>query len=371
MSEKTGVAAVVRRYNEPLELVEYPVPHAEANALVVEVDVATMCGSDVHAWEGAYEGVLPVEPPLILGHEVVGKVVEIGPGAELDSLGTPLAPGDRVIWTHESCGHCWACTIDKEPTLCPERKLGMFTSAETWPHFNGTFAQYSYVWPRAGRLRVPDGLKSSWASAASCALRTVVNAIERAGRIDYLDTVLIQGSGPVGLYMTAMASVHRPRNLIVIGAPDERLEVARSYGATHTISIDAHPDAAERIALVREIDPRGASVAFECAGAPNAVTEGIEMIATSGRYVLVGSVMGSPQPLVAHRIVNRGLTVMGSFGGHIDSYFKAMEFMQANSDRFDWDLVLGRHYGLDEVGDALRNMQEATDIKPIIETTVG
>lgn len=367
MSGITGTAAVVREYNAPLELVEYPVPTAEPNALVVEVDVATMCGSDVHGWQGHYEGVLPVERPLILGHEVVGRVREIGPGAEVDSLGNPLAIGDRVVWTHESCGHCWACTIDKQPTLCPTRKLGMLSSADRFPHFGGTFAQYSYVWPKAGRLRVPDDVKSEWASIASCALRTVVNAVERAGRIDYLDSVVIQGSGPVGLFCAAMAAAHSPKQVIVIGAPDARLEVARRWGATETLSIDELPTAEDRIAAVMQLTGgRGAEVVFEAAGAPGAITEGLELVAANGRYVLIGSVAGEPQPILGHRIVNRGLTVVGSFGGHIDSYYKAIEFMRLNQDRFDWDLMLGQRYSLDRVTDALRNMSQAIDMKPVI-----
>lgn len=363
----SGLAAVVREYHKPMEVVRYPVPDPEANALVVSVDVATMCGSDVHGWEGAYEGVLPVELPLILGHEVVGKVVSIGEGAERDSMGNPISVGDRVVWTHEPCGRCWACTIDKEPTLCPSRKLGMLSSSDRPPHFAGTFAQYSYVWPRAGRLVVPDDVDSTWASAASCALRTVINAVECAGRIDYLDTVVIQGAGPVGLFTTAVAATHTPRRIIVIGGPEERLTVARAWGATHTISIDEYSNPEDRQRLVRELTGgRGASVAFEASGAPGVVTEGVEMVTPNGRYVLVGSVSGAPQPVPAHRIVNRGLTVRGSFGGHIDSYYKALEFLRHNSNRFDWNLVLGQRYALDQVTDAISAMQGYRDLKPII-----
>lgn len=369
---ETALAAVVREYRKPTEIVEYPVPEPEPGALVVAVDVATMCGSDVHCWEGAYEGVLPIELPLILGHEVVGRVTAIGAGAEFDSMGTPVSIGDRVVWTHEPCGRCRACTIDKEPTLCPHRKLGMMTSADQFPHFNGTFAQYSYVWPRAGRLVVPDDVSSPWASAASCALRTMVNAVERAGRIDYLDTVLIQGAGPLGLFATALAATHSPQRIIVIGAPEERLAVARAYGADHTISIDEHPDPERRAALVRELtDGRGAAIGFEVSGGRTAIGEGVEMIAPNGTYVLVGSVGGPPQPVAANRIVTRGLTVRGSFGGDIDSYYKAMEFLRAHGDRFDWDLVLGQEYTLDRLTDAFEAMQGFRDIKPVIRPGLG
>jgi L-iditol 2-dehydrogenase len=364
---KTGLASVVTEYREPLEIVEYPVPEPEPGALVVRVDVATMCGSDVHTWEGAYVGVLPVEPPLILGHEVVGIVEKIGSGAQLDSVGRPVRVGDRVVWAHEPCGHCRLCSVDREPTLCPNRRIGMMETSARAPHFSGTFAEYSYVWPNSGRIRVPDDLKSEWASAASCALRTVINGVERAGQIDYRHNVVVQGAGPVGLFCAAVLATHSPAQIIVIGAPDARLDVARAFGADHTISITEHPDPQERLELVNQLtDGRGPDVMFEASGGRGAVAEGVAMVAANGRYVLIGSVGGPPQEVPVGRIVTRGLTVSGSFGGDIDSYYKAMEFMRCTRSRFDFDLVLGERYGLGDVTDALQKMQRFEDIKPVI-----
>lgn len=369
---KTGLASVVQEYGEPLEIVEYPVPVPEPGALTVRVDVATMCGSDVHAWEGAYVGILPVETPMILGHEVVGIVEAIGGGAELDSLGRPVRVGDRVVWAHEPCGRCFQCTVDREPTLCPNRRIGMMETSARPPHFSGTFAEYSYVWPKSGRIRVPDDVKSEWASAASCALRTVINGVERAGGIDYMHNVVVQGAGPVGLFCAAVLATHSPRQLIVIGAPDARLEVARSFGADHTISIEEQKDPEERTALVNELtDGRGADVVFEASGAPGAVTEGVGLVAANGRYVLIGSVGGAPQLVSAPRIVTRGLSVYGSMGGDIDSYYKALEFMRHTRSRFDFDRVIGDSYPLDRVTDALHRMQRFEDIKPVITPGVS
>jgi L-iditol 2-dehydrogenase len=362
----TGRAAVVREYGQPFEMVEYPVPDPEPGALVVAVDVTTICGSDVHAWEGAYEGILPVERPLILGHEVVGKIVAIGPGAELDSMGRELKVGDRVVWAHESCGHCWECTVSGQPTLCRERRLGMLSNSDVPPHFAGTFAQYSYVWPKAGRLRVPDELKSEWASAASCALRTVVNAVELAGRVGHLDNVVIQGAGPVGLFCAAVTSTHSPKRVIVIGAPDDRLEIARSWGADQTISIETHDRAGRLAAVMSMTDGRGADILFEASGVPSAVSEGLTMSARCGRYVLIGTTGRGTVEIEPHYVVNRGLSILGSFSGGIDSYFKAMEFMVRHRHRFNWDDIIGARYPLQDITEALRSMRAHEDIKPVV-----
>lgn len=367
MTGLLGRAQVLREYGAPFETVDYPVPEPEAGALVVAMDVASVCASDVHAWRGAYAGVIPGALPVILGHEGVGRIVAIGSGAHRDSLGTVLAPGDRVVWTPEPCMSCWVCTIDKEPAACPDKSIGMFTSSDEWPHFHGTFGEYSYVRPRAGRVRVPDDVKSSWASAASCAMRTVVKAVEKAGRIDHTDAVVVQGAGPLGLFATAMLSTHHPRRLVVIGAPDERLAVADAWGATDTVSIETHPTPEARIEAVRSLtDGRGASVVLEAAGLPGVVTEGLEMVARNGRYVIVGSAAGRPQSIPAHRIVNRELTLIGSFSGGVDAYFKALDFMRVHRDRFDWDRAIGASYRLDEVSYALDAMGGHRDVKPLI-----
>jgi threonine dehydrogenase-like Zn-dependent dehydrogenase len=242
----------------------------------------------------------------------------------------------------------------------------METSARP-PHFNGTFAEYSYVWPKSGRIRVPDDVKSEWASAASCALRTVINGVETAGPIDYMHNVVVQGAGPVGLFCTAVLATHSPREIIVIGAPEPRLDVARAFGATRTVSIEEHATSEDRQAAISELtDGHGANVVFECSGAPGAVGEGVMMLAPAGRYVIIGTLSGAPQPVMAARITARALTVRGSMGGDIDSYYTALEFMRKTRSTFDFDRVLGNRYTLDRVTDALHTMQRYEDIKPVI-----
>ena len=367
MTTAFATAAVLQRYGERLQNVEYQVPTAEPGALVVAMEVATVCASDVHAWNGAYEGILPSSLPSILGHEGVGRIVEIGRGADRDSMGTSLSVGDRVVWTPEPCMHCWVCTIDKDPASCPSKSIGMFTCSDAAPHFHGTFAEYSYVRPRAGRIRVPDEVASTWASAASCAMRTVVKAIEKIGRIDHTDSVVIQGAGALGLFATAILATRGPAQLVVVGAPDARLEVAREWGATHTCSIDDHPTPEARIAAVRALTHgRGASIVIEVAGVPGAVAEGVEMVARKGRYVLVGTAAGPLQPIAVHRIVTQDLTLMGSFSGDTDAYYKALEFMRSQRERFDWNRVLGERYPLDHVTDALRALSAHQGLKPVI-----
>lgn len=364
---ETALAAVLYDYNEPLRVEELPVVAPEPGALLVKVAAATVCGSDVHIWEGALEGVLPIERPIVLGHEIVGEVAAIGAGAERDSVGREVRIGDRVVWEHEACGHCPTCTLLRSPSLCPTRRIGQLQTARRPPYSAGGFAQYSYVWPRSGRIIVPDEVETEWASAASCALRTVMNAFDRVGRIDFLDRVLIQGSGPLGLFATAVARTYGAGEIIVIGAPADRLEIARAWGADVTIDIAEHPDRADRIAMVRELTGDGVEVAFELSGGRDAFSEGLEMVARAGRYMIVGTIGGDPQLVSAHLVTNRELTVMGTYGAEIGSYHKALEFMRRTRSDYDFGLMLGERYGLDEVAVALERNRSLKEIKPIVD----
>lgn len=370
-TKTTGRAAVLRDYGADFEVQEYPRPEAEPGGLVVDIDVATVCGSDVHAWQGHLAGVLPISLPLILGHEMTGRITQIGRGAELDSVGQELSVGDRVVWAHTPCGKCHECTVEREPVLCSRRYIAYLNDCSAPPHFTGTFAEYGIVRPGAGRIRVPDGVESTWASAGSCALRTVVRALSVAGPVDQDDTVVVQGAGPLGLFATALLSLHGPRRLVVVGGPEDRLELAREWGATDTVLVDPAADPAGRVEEVRGITGRGASVAFELAGAPGVVGEGVGMMARNGRYVVMGTLGGPPQPVHVATIVSRGISVRGSMSGEIGDYHSAMQLLDRYQDRFDWGKLFGGTYGLDGIADAMNAMRAMDEIKPVIRPSIG
>jgi L-iditol 2-dehydrogenase len=359
-------AALMHEYGADLQVGEVPLPQPEPGALVVKVDVSSVCGSDVHTWQGSVSPLLSIKPPLILGHEIVGTVVAAGPGADADSVGTPLRPGDRVIWEHEACRRCEACVVLREPTMCTNRRIGMFHDATTFPYSAGGFAEYSYIWPGSGRIRVPGELPGEFAAAGSCALRTVINAFERTGSIDTSSRVLIQGSGPLGLFGVAVASRFNPRQLIVIGAPAERLEVARAWGATDVISVQDH-DADARIGAVNELTSGGADVLFEMSGAPGAFAEGLKMARRAARYMVVGTVGGPSQAVDASRIVARQMTVMGTLSSDIGAYHKAVEFLVREAAAFNWSAMFSdRRYALSEATQALDSLRTMKEIKPLI-----
>jgi L-iditol 2-dehydrogenase len=360
-------AAVLETYGEPLKMMKLPVPELEPRSLLIKIEAASVCGSDVHFWQGRLAAGLSLELPTMPGHEGVGRIIAFGEGEQIDAMGAPLVIGDRVIWAHAPCGHCEMCNAEQSPELCPNLRVGYLSSCAKPPYIAGTFGEYAYIMPKAPRVKVPESVPSRWATAASCALRSVVHSFGRLGTVEPHQTVVVQGSGAVGLFATAMAAVRGPRRIIVIGDPADRLEIARAWGADLTVSVAAHPEPGDRVAAVREAtNGDGAEIVMDMAGAPGAFSEGLQMLKRNGRYLVMGTTGGAPQEVQANLIVTRGLRIVGSFGANIGDYHRALGFLDQYRDRFDWDALLGSEYSLDDITLALEAVRQGTEIKPII-----
>jgi threonine dehydrogenase-like Zn-dependent dehydrogenase len=210
---------------------------------------------------------------------------------------------------------------------------------------------------------VPDGV----ASAASCALRTVIHAFDRLGRIEPHQRVVIQGAGPLGLFATAVASHAGVGELIVIGAPEPRLALARRWGASATVSIEELPSAEQRLTRVRELtDGRGADVVLELSGAPLAFAEGMDFLRPGGRYAVVGQLGGPLTPVQAALFVRKQATVLGVQSADIGQFWKALEFVRRTADRFDYEAMLTTRYPLDRINEAIQSMRAFREIKPLV-----
>jgi L-iditol 2-dehydrogenase len=362
----TCLGAALVAYGEPLELRELQMPkEIEPGAVLVKMQATTLCGSDVHFWEGeltVVENILPALP----GHEFVGEIVKLGPGVETDSVGTPLAIGDRLVWEHEACGSCYACSVQRQGELCENRRHYMYLSCLEYPYLTGGLAQYCYIFPKAGRLRVPDELKSDWAAASSCALRTVMHAFERIGRVAPWETVVIQGAGPLGLFATAVARRSGAAKIITIGAPEERLALAREWGADETVTVEGS-DPEQREAQILELTGgKGGDVVMEFSGGRGAVREALDFVRPGGRIVVIGQVGPREDPFIPSTITRKNVTMMGSWSATIAHYWQALEFLRLTHEHVDYDALISGHFSLEDSGAALEGMRALTEIKPAI-----
>src|SRR5258706_7776176 len=171
-----------------------------------------------------------------------------------------------------------------------------------------------------------------------CGAPTGLHAVERAG-IELGDTVVVQGSGPVGLNAAIFAQLSGASRVLVVGAPAARLDSARALGAEETLDIGVETEPAARVAWVRQrTRGRGADVVIEATGNPKALPEGLEMLRDAGRYVVVGHYTDAGDVAVnPHRHLNRRhATVRGCWGYEFTHLHRALQLMARHNARFRW-----------------------------------
>jgi threonine dehydrogenase-like Zn-dependent dehydrogenase len=355
-------AAVITAHNQPLEIQKVSIPDLEPRALLVRITASTLCGTDVHRWHGPLGGSDSL--PIITGHEPCGLIEEIN-GERTDILGNPVKRGDRVVWSYVSCGSCYYCSVAMQPCICPGRASWGHNRADQFPYLLGSCAEYMYVPPSCLIIKVPDEVSSASAAAAACAYRTVMHGYDNLGAIKPHETVLIQGSGPLGNFAAAVAKDHGARQVLVIGAPAGRLEVSKRMGADEVLNMDDVGDAGDRRAWVLDhTDGRGADVVVQCA-TNAAVPEGLSMLRTGGRYVSIGG--GGGKAAIDVSRLPREMTFHTIRSGEPRHWLQAIDFLATRRDRFPFEDMISKHYKLDQINDAMEAMANFKVVKAAID----
>jgi threonine dehydrogenase-like Zn-dependent dehydrogenase len=329
-------AVVLERFGAPLAVREFDIPAPDAGELVVAVRFGGVCGTDVHLWRGH----LPIPVPLVLGHEGLGVVRAVGTGADRDALGRPLAVGDHVMWASSmSCDRCVFCRVHREPTLCERRRTyGVNRPTGEGSGLNGSWAEAIHL--RAGTTVVglPPEVEHLAAMSLACAGPTMVHALYERRPVRVGETVVVQGSGPVGLAAAAIAHLAGAARVVIVGGPAGRLELAAAagFGDAHVDIVGAvDPDSA--LTAVRELTGEpGADLVIECTGVPAAVGQGLRLARRGGAYLVVGQYTDAGDTAVnPHEIVRRQLDVVGSWaftGAHLIEYVRLLPALSARFD---------------------------------------
>jgi L-iditol 2-dehydrogenase len=359
-------AAVIAEYNKPYEIREFSIPEIEPRAILVKIEMAGVCGTDVHQLAGEL-GLKP-KLPVIPGHEAIGRIVKLGEGRIQDCAGTPLAVGDRIMWAHVSCGECRPCKIDNQPNLCVNRFSYGMSYSGIYPYLTGGFAEYVYIIPKADVVKVPDQLTNEEVIGVCCAFRTAVASYERLEGFGIASTVVIQGCGPVGLYCTILAAEGGASKIIVIGAPTLRLELAKKWGATDVLDIEGMPDPAERNKEILKLtEGRGPDIVVEASGFLAAFREGLDMVRRGGRYLVIGQTsMEAEIPIAPGIFMQKHLQVIGNASATIDHYYKALKLIQNRRNKYPFANIVTNNYRLDQVNEAVAAMKKGQEIKPVI-----
>jgi threonine dehydrogenase-like Zn-dependent dehydrogenase len=357
-------AVVMPGPNQPLELRQFSQPELEPGAVLLKTLGSEVCGTDVHLWHGRLAG---VPYPIIPGHVSVGQVAAIG-GAALDVDGNPLGIGQVVTFldVYGSCGRCWYCTVAHASTRCPHRRVyGITLSAEEG--LLGGWGEYIYLRPGVHIVALPPELPWAIFLAAGCGLPTALHAMT-LGEVQFGDTVLVQGSGPVGLNAAILAQLRGAGKVIVIGGPTLRLEMAKRAGADAAIDIGAAGEA-ERRELVRELTGgRGADVTIEATGVAAAVREGMRLTRDAGRYVVVGQYTNAGTVAFnPHLDLNqKHLDVRGCWGSDVGHVYRAVRVLARYHSRFPWAEFVSGRYELERAQDALEDVAAQRVVKALI-----
>ncbi len=350
-----SLAAVFSGNPGQIELRNIPTPSPSGGEILVRVESCTLCGSDLHSFEGRRK--VPV--PTILGHEIVGRIEAFGPAAvRSDVAGHELKIGSRVVWgLVAACGQCFYCKRDL-PQKCERSVKYGHESFRDGYELLGGLADHCLLMPGTAIVRVPDDLSLNTISPASCATATIAAAFESADTVQDR-TICIAGAGLLGLTASAMARSRGASAVIVCDPYEERRARAKLFGATHCVTPE------ELASVLKEVTGgRGADVAIEVSGAPSAFLSLWPNLRLGGTLVLVGAVFPSePVPVAMEQIVRRNLTIRGIHNYGPRHLSQAVEFLLETRDTWPFEGVVSRWFDLQNVEAALREAMNPVNIR--------
>lgn len=285
--------ALVKRKPEPgIWMEEVPVPEIGPNEVLIKVEKTAICGTDLHIYKWDEWSQRTIKPGTTIGHEFVGRIVEIGAGV------TGYHVGDRVSAEgHITCGHCRNCRAGR-PHLCPHA-FGIGVNR------NGAFAEYIAM-PATNLWPIPDQIPSELAAffdpygnAAHCALE--FNVIG--------EDVLIAGAGPIGVIAAGICKHVGARNVVVTDVNDYRLKLAADMGATRVVNV-AHQSIKD---VVKDLHMEGFDVGLEMSGNPRAFNDMLDVMYHGGKIAMLG-IQPKGATVDWDKVIFKGLTIQGIYG---------------------------------------------------------
>ena len=328
-----------------IELRDVDEPKPKRNEVLIKVSAAGICGTDIHIKhdQSFYT------PPVILGHEYSGIVVETGPDVQ------DIQADDKVVSPATAyCGQCYQCKTGhmNRCTASDKRILGVSLA-------NGAFAQYLTV-PEYILHKIPAGVSMEEA-ALSEPTACVVHAIVEATPICPGDVVVVQGPGTMGLLATQVAKAMGAGKVLITGVSSDRwrLDIAEKIGADVTIDVQSNPEAVQTVKDIT--DGLGADVVIEASGACIACNQALEFVKAAGHVSLVG-VRGMSTEIDLDLMIEKELTMTGTWGTLPSSWVTTLRLM--GSRKIDVSPLITHKLKLDkwEKGFELMETQQAIKV---------
>ena len=307
-----------------LELREVPVPSPGPGEVLVQLHKTAICGTDLHIYQWDEWAQRTIRPPLVIGHEFVGRIVEIGVGVKGYEEGQRVSAEGHIV-----CGVCRNCRAGK-PHLCPNT-VGIGVNRD------GAFAEFVVV-PATNLWPLPDEIPSELAAffdpfgnAAHCALQ-----FDLVG-----EDVLITGAGPIGIIAAGIAKHVGARHIVISDLNDYRLNLAKEMGATRTINVKD-----ERLLdVLKELDIDGFDVGMEMSGNPQAFRDLLKGMYSGGKVSLLG-LLPAGTGIDWDQVIFKGLQMHGIFGRRMyETWYKMTQMVLTG---FPLEKVLTHQIAIDD-----------------------
>ncbi len=361
---KTAKVAMLTALKK-FEVKEFPIPEIGDDDILVKVEGCGICGTDVHEWRADPFGLIPV----VLGHEGTGEIVAMGKNIKEDTQGNPVGIGDKIVTSVAICGECPMCKLHPElPNLCEGSKIQGLLPDKEKNHLQGWFSTYMLIEKGATFFNVSDmtldqRMLIELAAVATHAVRRGVDT----GLMPLGATILIQGLGPVGLMMIAHLKTRGYRNIIAVDGTPMRLEMAKKFGASHTINFHDYKSIDEKVAYVKSITHGlGADFAFQCTGAPPAAAEVWKYVRRGGGLCEMGFFVNNGECSINPHfdICQKEITVVGSWTYGALEYPDTISFVkQCCEIGIPLTDLITHRYGLDEMNEAMETNVAQKGIK--------
>ena len=327
-----------------VDLREVPEPSPGAGQVKIAVKAAGICGTDLHIYHDEFA----TRPPVVMGHEVAGVVVEVGAGVER------VGPGDRVTSEtyFSTCGACRFCRAG-QPNLCPHRRsIGSAV--------DGAFATYLVV-PEKNVRPLPERVDFV-AGALTEPLACVVHGALELPKVTAGDVAVVSGPGAIGL-LTAQVVKAAGATVVVLGTgvDEHRLRLAAELGADHVVNVEE----TDAQALVGGLTGGfGADIVYECAGAGPSAANLLGLVRRKGQYAQIG-LFGKPIAWDLDQVCYKELAVTGSNASVPSAWDKALRLMAEGRVRTR-ELVTDA-FPLAEWGEAFRRFEARSGVKAVLQ----
>lgn len=335
-----------------MQMQEFEIPQIGPDDMLLKVDLVSICGGDPIEYDNRN---VKTHFPIILGHEMVGTVAEIGDrAAQLYGV----AVNDKVtVEPYILCGHCEYC-LSGYYQLCKNAQIyGVNMSSNVPPHLWGAYGEYMYVAPGSKVHRIAPGVKDE-AAVLSSVLGNGVRWIRNKGQVKFGESVVVLGVGAQGLATIIAAREANAGAIIVVGREKMGLkwELARQYGATHLVDMDSVTDPIQQVSEITR--GRLGDIVVECTGNDRMMELGLDVVRPAGRYVMIGTCGYARNPLTTDKVVFKEITIYGGLGQSWDTE-PAVEII--NSKKYALEDMVTQVFPLDQANEAMQFFIENPD----------